>query len=346
MAASSSDAALQSGDAATLDTARRTTFAAEIFCGKNGRFRCELYDFGQAKTDFAGGRRFWHLRWLVDFLGGTNTSNFLGQSIDPWTNRIIDRIQWLMPDAQEEQIGQEAAKHILSSSWSRRKTMGTTKKRKDRNSDRPDSMADPADTSTRMDALPCQEFAASTFAFLVIVGHWAFRGPKTTQKWKLGHDMVKDRCFTLLNAIMDQFLQDEGELITPEGLKLNFRAGLVDVHRLSKSHRNLNNSFSGLDQWATVMDMLKSMTQDELNGNLGKPRKAISSTCIARFYEHLAAVIDTEGSSHRVWTSISIKQMDQLRTQSTLGVVIIATLCFVIYSYSVLLLFCLAQSFI
>ena len=62
------------------------------------------------------------------------------------------------------------------------------------------------------------------------------------------------------------------------------------------------------------MDMLKSMTQDELNGNLGKPRKAISSTCIARFYEHLAAVIDTDRSSHRVWTSISIKQMDQLRT--------------------------------
>ena len=42
MAASSSGAALQSGDAATLDTARRTTFAAEIFCGKNVRFRYDV----------------------------------------------------------------------------------------------------------------------------------------------------------------------------------------------------------------------------------------------------------------------------------------------------------------
>ena len=52
-----------------------------------------------------------------------------------------------MLDAQEEQIGQEAAKHILCSSWPRRKTMGTTKKRKNRNSDGPDSKVVAADTS-------------------------------------------------------------------------------------------------------------------------------------------------------------------------------------------------------
>ena len=324
--AASSKAASQSPDAATSDISGRTTFAGEILCGKHGRFRCELYDFEQTKTDFAGGHRFWHLRWLVDFLGGTSATNFLGQAVDAWTNRVVDKVQWLMSDCEAKEIEQEAAKHILYSSWAKQKSTMSKKKRKLNDSDGPDSNVDPGpDTSMGTDGLMCQEFAASTFAFLVIVGHWAFRGPKQTQKWNLGHDNVKDRCFTLLNAMMDQFLQGDRVLTTPEGIEFHFRAGLVDIHRLSKSHMNLSRSFSGLDQWATVMDAIHSLAKDEVNGNFAKSRRTMSSLCIARCYEHLAAVIDCGSrSGHPVWTSITIKQVDQLRTESTFGVVIIA----------------------
>ena len=66
------------------------TFAAEIDCRPSGRFRSEVYEFepGRARC-----RQFWRLRWLVEFLGGSDVANFLGSLLSTLRNKGFDRLQ-------------------------------------------------------------------------------------------------------------------------------------------------------------------------------------------------------------------------------------------------------------
>ena len=75
---------------------KRTTFAADVPCARHGHFRCELYEFEEPRTTLAGGRRFWHLRWLLDFWGGVATRIFLGRTSAPFLTALSTGIPQMM----------------------------------------------------------------------------------------------------------------------------------------------------------------------------------------------------------------------------------------------------------
>lgn len=297
MAAASSSGGTD--DSSTLGRPCRKSFAAELICD-HGRFRCELYEFTPCKSDIAGGRRYWHLKWLLDYLGGSPIANFWGQVTDSFLNRIESRIMWLLPDKNDEDGPQaEAEKHLLHSSWAKFRA----------------GKRDNAGNSKEDGPEPCQEFCGSSFAFLVVVAQWA-RAIKSTQKWNLPHEDVQERCAGLLNAFSKAFLCRQGAWTTPEGLNFTWSDGKVDKNALTRSSKNLSKSLSDLGdgQYVNASDMLSSLANDEVSRNFGKGRKDGSSLCIARFLELLACTADTgDRAGHPVWNLVSVKQLEQLR---------------------------------
>ena len=316
----------------------RTSFAAEIPVGQYGRFRCELYELARGRGKFTLARRYWHLRWLIDYLGGTPARNFLGSSTDAFLNRIQDRVQWLIPEEnREDESRSEARLHLLESSWAKMKSKSgqghvdepPQKRRKGSdNLAELDSEEEDHDTSeTHQDKLeyrgpqPCQEFATSTFGLLVILVQWS-RQIKATQKWTLTHAQVSDRCSELVRGLLKSFRAGETSHKTPEGLVLIFKDGLrlLDCHALAKSDKEMAKTFrASEEQWVDVLDVLVQLSWDEMSRDYGLKRKARSALCVSRLMEFFAGVIDSGNrSEHPTWNLVGVKQLEQLRTDKIL----------------------------
>ena len=200
----------------------RRTFAADVPCGSLGNFRTELYEFDEPQTIIAPSRRFWHFRWLLNFLGGSPVRNFVGNSVDAFGNKIQERLAPIWPDAKDTSgLREESRCHLLSSSWSSlTKTRRTPKKRKGADKDGSitedeEEMPDTDQTTEKLTsaeptraAVPCQEHGVSAFGFIVVLMNWAFR-MRVNMKWTLGHDFVQQRTLSLLRGLADTFLTDE-----------------------------------------------------------------------------------------------------------------------------------------
>ena len=310
----------------------RRTFAADVPCGSLGNFRTELYEFDEPQTIIAPSRRFWHFRWLLNFLGGSPVRNFVGNSVDAFGNKIQERLAPIWPDAKDTSgLREESRCHLLSSSWSSlTKTRRTPKKRKGADKDGSitedeEEMPDTDQTTEKLTsaeptraAVPCQEHGVSTFGFIVVLMNWAFR-MRVNMKWTLGHDFVQQRTLSLLRGLADTFLTDEVCFETKEACQLRLvgpRLMLQTLLRSDGGHslRSLETTRND-DVSMHLVDVLQLLLHDENDKNLSIPRRAASAVVVSRLVEHWASVVEEGRREDRAaWMSTSVKQLLQLRT--------------------------------
>ena len=324
--------------------AAATTFAADLQCGIFGNYRSELYEFRDSQTQFGGGRRFWHFRWLLDFLGGTPVRNFVASSADSFGNKIEER---LAPICKED-ARTESRRHLLASSWSRLKRRSFTprKRRHDaedtgENAEASDEHAEeaPAANETmfgenvqnevrekkeqeRPAAGPvaCREFAVSTFGLLVILAGWSFR-MRANMKWTLPNGEVQRRTTALLRSLADTFLTTDLEVCSTETqpFHFSFAGPRLRLRPLAGSpgSKNLGGVAASLSNGVLevhIADLVEHMMQDERDRNFGVARRTASRELLSRLLEHWASTVD-EGQrmDNHAWTSTAVRQLQQLR---------------------------------
>ena len=135
----------------------RKIFALEVPCGvAQTSFKSECYAFAQKP---AGQSLFLVLRWLIDFLGGNHTRNFIGSSAPVWRNRIAEGLEVL------SQEGHFAEDHLLDSSWSTLKQRAPAKRKAEE--------AQAAEEPDEDEPLPQQDFSISIFGLLWLLVGWA-----------------------------------------------------------------------------------------------------------------------------------------------------------------------------
>ena len=325
------------------------TFAADLQCGEFGNFRTELYEFQSSQTRAGGGRRFWHFRWLLDFLGGTPVRNFVSASADSFGNKIQERLTPIYT----EDARAESRRHLLTSSWARLKRRSfTPRKRKAETEDEEDTAAasttqdsqeqpgasadasvpevvdlEELDThvqqqATRGTPLACREFAVSTFGLLVLLAGWAFR-MRANMKWTLPSNEVQKRAKALLRSLADTFLTADVEACSTEQLPfhLSFAGPRLGLRALLESPggRNLagivSMSAKGVND-VHIAEICEQLAEDENDRNLGSARRQVSRELFSRLLEHWASTVDSgERTCNLAWTSTNVRQLQQLRSR-------------------------------
>ena len=297
------------------------TLAAELDCGRAGRFRSEVYEVDAART---GIKRYWHLRWLVEFLGGTDVPNFIGNLVPVLRNKVVERMDPLWsgdPDALVE----KAKTHVLDSSWSsvqeKAQQHRTGAKRKEAERSETDPADDPADDAAARETTPdkavataCRETCCSTLALAVLLLHWACN-MRSNMKWNLEADDVKSRCRDVLRGLSHSFFAQAVAGDNPP-FYINIADGRLDKQALLQQGggRVFQSLQAQEGRWMDVADVLIILVGEDKNRAFGLNRRKRARMCIARVLEILLGQVESSSiAEHMVWNKVQVKQLEQMR---------------------------------
>ena len=316
---------------------QRVTVAFCIPCGSTGTLKGETYHYKQAQTKLALGRRFWHLRWIVHFLGGHSSRNFLAGSLPTFRNKLFSTI-WPRWTDTEEKLQEEVQSHFLQSSYSQKKqeealAAQQTRKRKATSQDIPagnedqdasdtdmeqstGGMTDQADVAGPLDTVRpgCTEFATSTFAMLTLLNHWQ-QGTRKDAKWKKPLTHVSNVAGQLLQSMVSLFLTEEQSFTfwwDDRRLTLTFVGGSLDVETVTKEWTSLEKTLS--KDRSGFLQVLEDVSYDCTRRTIGQKRKEASLRLKCHMLEALAQAVDSSDNTHSCWSSLNLKQIMQLRT--------------------------------
>ena len=300
------------------------TLAAEIDCGRAGRFRSEVYEVDAART---GIKRYWHLRWLVEFLGGTDVPNFIGNLVPVLRNKVVERMDPVW-SGEPEALVEKAKTHVLDSSWSsvqekaqqhrrgaKRKEAEPTET--DPAQDPADAAADPERTPDKAVATACRESCCSTLALAVLLLHWACN-MRSNMKWNLEADDVKSRCRDVLRGLTHSFFAQAVHTITGDNppFYISIADGRLDKQALLQQGggRVFQSLQAQEGRWMDVADVLIILVGEDKNRAFGLNRRKRARMCIARVLEILLEQVESSPmAEHMVWNKVQVKQLEQMR---------------------------------
>ena len=263
-------------------------------------FRCELQC---QKAPVASATFFWHIRWIVDWLGGHAGSNFIGQGARSWINKVSSYLSCLFPEM--DSVEELAKSHFLQS--------GNSKLRQSPREDGKEK--EEAEVSM-------SEYSASSFGLLVMVLHWAARGPNKGSQWKLPGEQVRSQAVSFLKLLTDTFVVNN--LCMPlhgasvillgekgDGVQLDWQ---VLCH--TEGFKILERVFACYDApLVNVVDALLLLCKEEVNSRVSATRRSASTQAIATLIDALVSVIESS-KLDSVWQETELWQLQALRTGS------------------------------
>ena len=306
----------------------RRTVAFSLPCGVQGHLQGECYQYTTERTKLTQARCFWHMRWIVDFLGGHQSRNFLSGSVSTFKNKVFE-ILWPRWDQSDEQgLKEEVDLHVCMSSFSelqklRTMKMKDTKKRKatfqnpeetcmDNSEDEHEAVPGQVQADGQAGSKRVSEFATSTFATLVLLFHWQHSMRKDS-KWNKDTKTVSAVARSLLEAFVSQFLEDHTSYFPWEDnrLGLRFRQGALDVKELIQHCPHLVNTLSPTR--CRFVDIMDDLMVDIAKRTLSMKRTGACLKLRSFMLETLAEAVETSDRTHSCWTSLNLKQIMQLR---------------------------------
>eukprot|EP00435_Cladocopium_sp_Y103_P059934 s63_g21.t1 len=244
-----------------------------------GSFQGEVYVRQQTPSIY------WVLRWVVDFLGSSNTKNFIGLSAATWSNRIDGY-------CTESEADVPAVQQIMSSSWS--------SLQKDKTIDR--SQVD------------CEDYSITTFGLLVLMGTWASRSYRANAKWKLSPEDFQRRAQQFLRFLQERFFTPRHSQ-TADDWVFEFENGKLDLQKLRQTDdgqliaKNFpDSSHVPIEEFVTALFLA------EVNKNFSKKRKLANSQCICDFLSFLADVVERSRENESIWGATGVHQCCSLTT--------------------------------
>lgn len=242
---------------------------------------------------------FWHIRCIVDWLGGHKNSNFVGQGAKTWTNKVLAYLPHV-PDLDEEhEIDEIARKHFLESGHSRLRASPR--------------QGEDADQEVRM-----TEYCASSFAILVMLAHWAARGPHKRSQWKLSIEQVQSQATSLLKVLLHTFVTAD---LRMEVAEATIWFCLVDddvcleweQFCLTESLALLQRVFDSERRVVPVHEAIMVLCLEEINTRVSQSRRAAATMALAWLIQALVWVLESS-KRDEIWHKTELWQLQPLRT--------------------------------
>ena len=244
---------------------------------------------------------FWVLRWLVFYLGGHPNSNFLGDSIGSWSNKLQVYLAMLCSS------GEEVAPSHFNKSLEAEQALVRSR--------REDTLENRA-----------MEFCCSSFALVALLGTWAGRGFNQKASWTEPRDMVQLKCSALLSAMLTTFVTHTARSQSGEGddrLDLYLVVGSCDaevgIHweQLVASpgaaaQQKRQPLFKG-EQVASLHTCILALAKDECLSTLSKARKAASTRVLAELFRIVADLVEAS-KVDSLWGEYDLHQLEQVKT--------------------------------
>ena len=309
--------------------------AVVLPCGTVGSFKGEVYQYERPVVASDGRSRpglfFWIYRWLVDFLGGIASLNFIGRSREPIANRTAAVIYDGLSSSDEEtqKMGKDdgdgeaidmpsAEDHLTASSMMTRITQVKRKKSFGEGGVKTEVKAEVKEEPAEEDQddvdddgpISRGDFSLSSFALICWLAQLMAKGPRTNAKWNLDPADVKTRVTAFLAGMRDTFWQDvrkgcchvvQGELL---------------VQPLVKEHGQLVAKIFGKKEKLGVLEALTTLQADAGRRSLGMERRRLAEKVFSRLVGSLAEAID-DSAAKPLWTSTRVEALDQLRTRTS-----------------------------
>lgn len=262
-------------------------------------FRCELQ---VQKAPLAKCTFFWHVRWVVDWMGGHASSNFIGQGARSWANKVAGYLVCLPHDVDIEELSKN---HFIAS--------GQSKLRQS-----------PRGTGDEENELErgMTEYAASTFALLVMALHWAARGPHKRSQWKLPQEQVRSQATSFMKVLTGTFVLTN-LIMTIEGVTVVLLGEGADGVQLDWSSLCQADGFEILERvfkdcdgpLISLVDAMMLLCAEEVNTRVSGARRSASTQAIAILIEAVVSVLESS-KLDQVWGETELWQLQALRTAS------------------------------
>ena len=261
-------------------------------------FKCELQ--AHKVPLGCGCSIFWHLRWLVDWLGGHKNSNFIGAGAKSWAKKVVSYLPFCSDVGRDIDMEQLSRLHFQESSQSKLRQM--------RRPSQNDAVGDEVQMSM------C-EYSASSLAMLVMLSHWSARGPDKRSQWKLGTDHVSSRAASLLNLLVETFVTAslsmevmgvnvilllEGGAILLDWPRFCEAVGLELLKRLFPDAEGIS-----------CVDALLGLCKEEVNSRVSASRRWAATTGFAVLCQALVLVIESS-KQDALWKQTELWQLQPL----------------------------------
>ena len=246
---------------------------------------------------------FWHIRWIVDWLGGHKNSNFIGQGAKSWANKVTVYLVHVLTDmmADEDEIAEIAKQHFLSSGHS--------------------VLRSP--TAVDKDKVQMTEYSASSFAILVMLAHWAARGPNKRSQWKLAHEQVQSQASSLLKLLLSTFVTTELRMDTGETtvcLRVEADDFCLDWPKFCEAESLvlLQRMFDAEQRMVPLHEAVMMLCKEETNTRVSLNRRLAATQGLAWLTQALVWVIESS-KRDEIWRKTELWQLQPLRTDVCSG---------------------------
>lgn len=242
---------------------------------------------------------FWHIRWLVDWLGGHQSSNFIGQGAKSWATKLASYLVFVVDGLdEEEELQQTCRSHFLES--------GNSKLRQS-----------PREGEAPTENIQMTEYSGSTFAILVMLTHWSARGTHKRSQWKLDAGQVQSRAVSLVMLLIDTFVAADLAMEIA-GIKVVLLRRDAEVFldwpafcSVAKT-KLLLRVFGPDDSEVPLHEALLRLCQKEINTRCSQNRRRAATLGLAVVIWALMLVI--EGSKQDpIWQQTELWQLQPLR---------------------------------
>lgn len=242
---------------------------------------------------------FWHIRWIVDWLGGHKNNNFIGQGAKTWTNKVLAYLPNL-PDLDEmHEMDEIARKHFLESGHSRLRASPR--------------QGEDADQEVRM-----TEYCASSFAILVMLAHWAARGPHKRSQWKLTSEQVQSQAASLLKVLLYTFVTTALIMEVGEATISLVMVGdevCLDWPQfcLTESLQLLERVFAADRTNVPLHEAIMMLCQEEINSRVSQSRRVAATMGLTLLIQAIVWVLESS-KKDEIWAKTELWQLQPLRT--------------------------------
>ena len=264
-------------------------------------FTCELQ--AQKVPNRSGCTMFWHIRWLVDWLGGHQSSNFIGQGAKSWASKLAPYLVFVVDGLDEEEELQQACRsHFLES--------GNSKLRQS-----------PREGETPASNIQMSEYSGSTFAILVMLTHWSSRGTHKRSAWKLEAAQVQSRAVSLVMLLMDTFVVADLAMEI-EGIKVVLLRRDAEVFLdwaafcSAERIKLLLRVFGPDDGEVPLHEAVLRLCQEEINTRCSPNRRKAATEGLAVVIWALMLVIEAS-KQDSIWGQTELWQLQPLRRLAT-----------------------------
>ena len=243
---------------------------------------------------------FWHIRWLVDWLGGHQSSNFIGQGAKSWATKLAAYLVFVVGCLdEEEELQQTCRSHFLES--------GNSKLRQS-----------PREGEAPTGNIQMTEYSGSTFAILVMLAHWAARGPHKRSAWKLTTEQVQSQATSLLKVLLHTFVTAD---LRMEVAEATIWFCLVDddvclewqQFCLTESLALLQRVFDSERRAVPVHEAIMVLCLEEINTRVSQSRRAAATMALAWLIQALVWVLESS-KRDEIWQKTELWQLQPLRT--------------------------------